>query len=106
MLTASTSEAYSILFKLLCNPSGDSVMVPVPSYPLFDHLTALDGVRAAPYRLEYHGRWSVDFDTLDERWDDGVRAVLAVSPNNPTGSTLTAAEVAALSDRCVTGKPP
>ena len=104
VLTASTSEAYSILFKLLCNPSGDSVMVPVPSYPLFDHLTALDGVRAAPYRLEYHGRWSVDFDTLDERWDDGVRAVLAVSPNNPTGSTLTTAEVAALSDRCVTGK--
>jgi aspartate/methionine/tyrosine aminotransferase len=103
VLTASTSEAYSILFKLLCNPSGDSVMVPVPSYPLFDHLTALDGVRAAPYRLEYHGRWSVDFETLDERWDDGVRAVLAVSPNNPTGSTLTAAEAAALSDRCVAG---
>ena len=63
VLTASTSEAYSILFKLLCNPSGDSVMVPVPSYPLFDHLTALDGVHAIPYRLEYHGRWAVDFDS-------------------------------------------
>ena len=100
VLTASTSEAYSILFKLLCNPSGDSVMVPVPSYPLFDHLTALDGVRAVPYRLEYHGRWAVDFDALDERWDRRVRAVLAVSPNNPTGSTLTAAELAGLSNSC------
>ncbi len=100
VLTASTSEAYSILFKLLCNPSGDSVMVPVPSYPLFDHLTALDGVRAAAYRLEYHGRWMVDFDALDERWDGGVRAVLAVSPNNPTGSTLNPAEFGGLSDRC------
>src|SRR3954465_15383671 len=100
VLTASTSEAYSILFKLLCNPSGDSVMVPVPSYPLFDHLTALDGVRAVPYRLEYHGRWMVGVDGLDERWDSRVRAVLAVSPNNPTGSTLTAAEMAVLSNRC------
>src|SRR3954451_4994817 len=98
--TASTSEPYSILFKLLCNPSGDSVMVPVPSYPLFDHLTALDGVRAVPYRLDYHGRWTVDFNGVDERWDGRVRAVLAVSPNNPTGSTLTAAEMAGLSNRC------
>src|SRR5512133_3601776 len=54
VLTASTSEAYSILFKLLCDPAGDSVMVPVPSYPLFEHLTALDGVTATPYALEYH----------------------------------------------------
>jgi alanine-synthesizing transaminase len=100
VLTASTSEAYSILFKLLCNPSGDSVMVPVPSYPLFDHLTTLDGVRAVPYRLDYHGRWTVDFNGVDERWDGRVRAVLAVSPNNPTGSTLTAAELAGLSSRC------
>jgi aspartate/methionine/tyrosine aminotransferase len=75
-------------------------MVPVPSYPLFDHLTRLDGVTAIPYRLEYHGRWAVDFAALDARWTDGVRAVLAVSPNNPTGSLLTAAEVDALESRC------
>ena len=100
VLTASTSEAYSILFKLLCNPSGDSVLVPVPSYPLFDHLTALDGVAPVAYRLEYHGRWMVDLAAVDQRWDERVRAVLAVSPNNPTGSTLTASELRGLAERC------
>jgi alanine-synthesizing transaminase len=100
VLTASTSEAYSILFKLLCDPAGHSVMVPVPSYPLFDHLTALDGVTALTYPLEYHGRWTVDFTTLDERWTSGVRAVLAVTPNNPTGSVLTPGELEELWRRC------
>lgn len=100
VLTASTSEAYSLLFKLLCDPQGDSVMVPVPSYPLFDHLTRLDGVRSIPYRLDYHGRWTVDFDSVDSGWDASVRAVLAVSPNNPTGSVLSAAERHGLGTRC------
>jgi aspartate/methionine/tyrosine aminotransferase len=100
VLTASTSEAYSVLFKLLCAPDGDAVLLPVPSYPLFDHLTRLEGVRPIPYRLEYDGRWGIDFDTLDRGWIDTVRAVLAVSPNNPTGSILTAAESAALEERC------
>jgi aspartate/methionine/tyrosine aminotransferase len=100
VLTASTSEAYSILFKLLCDPAGDSVMVPVPSYPLFEHLTALDGVTASPYPLEYHGRWTVDFQALDERWTSSVRAVLAVSPNNPTGSVMGTEEIEELSARC------
>jgi alanine-synthesizing transaminase len=102
VLTSSTSEAYSVLFKLLCAPSGDAVMVPVPSYPLFEHLTSLDGVRSIPYRLEFQGRWDVDFDTLDDRWNDSVRAVLAVSPNNPTGSMLTDSELKALMQRCAT----
>ena len=93
ILTSSTSEAYSILFKLLCNASGDAVLVPVPSYPLFEHLTMLDGVRAVPYRLEYHGRWSLVGEDLDRAWTDDVRAVLAVSPNNPTGSVMTAVEL-------------
>src|SRR4029453_15673151 len=66
-LTASTSEAYALLFKLLCDP-GDIVLVPVPSYPLFEHLTALEGVRGRAYKLEYHGRWSVDLDDLDGVW--------------------------------------
>jgi len=67
VLTASTSEAYSLLFKLLCDP-GDDVLIPVPSYPLFDHLTALDGVGAIQYALHYDGRWWVDLDTLDRAW--------------------------------------
>lgn len=100
VLTASTSEAYSILFKLLCDPAGDDVLVPVPSYPLFDHLTRLDGVSARPYMLEYHGRWEVNERTVDEAWTPRTRAVLAVSPNNPTGSTLSVGELDALSQRC------
>jgi aspartate/methionine/tyrosine aminotransferase len=103
-LTSSTSEAYSILFKLLCNPAGHSVMVPAPSYPLFDHLTALDGVSASAYPLEYHGRWTVDFETIDERWTAGVRAVLAVSPNNPTGSVLALEELDEMMRRCADGR--
>jgi hypothetical protein len=100
VLTASTSEAYSILFKLLCAAHGDAVMLPIPSYPLFEHLTGLDGVSPIPYRLDFHGRWAIDFDTLDAGWTDTVRGVLAVSPNNPTGSILTASELHALVERC------
>ncbi len=99
VLTASTSEAYSLLFKLLCAP-GDAVLVPVPSYPLFDHLTRLDGVRCIPYRLEYHGRWGLELDQVDAAWLETVRAVLVVSPNNPTGSVMTAGEMQALATRC------
>ena len=100
VLTASTSEAYSILFKLLCAPGGDGVLVPTPSYPLFDHLTALDGVRALPYRLDYDGAWRIAFDDLDRGWSPDVRAVLAVSPNNPTGSIVSVDEIRELSTRC------
>ena len=100
VLTASTSEAYSFLFKLLCSADGDAVLVPAPSYPLFDYLTRLDGVAPRQYRLEYHGRWIVDEASVDEAWSDRVRAVLAVSPNNPTGSILSAAELQRLSERC------
>jgi aspartate/methionine/tyrosine aminotransferase len=100
VLTASTSEAYSELFKLLCDPHGDRVLVPAPSYPLFDHLTRLDGVDVRPYRLEYHGRWTLDESSVVEQWSDRVRAVLAVSPNNPTGSTLSDAEFEWLTKRC------
>ncbi len=98
VLTASTSEAYSWVFKLLCDP-GDSVLVPRPSYPLFEHLTALDGVHAQPYDLEYDGRWSIDVATLMAA-PERTRAVLAVSPNSPTGSYLSAEECAALTQLC------
>ena len=98
VLSASTSEAYSWLFKLLCNP-GDAVLIPQPSYPLFEHLTRLDAVRAVPYRLEYHGRWEIDFASVAAAPDE-VRAVLMVSPNNPTGSYVTAREAEALAAIC------
>ena len=84
-LTASTSEAYSLLFKLLCD-AGDTVLVPQPSYPLFEHLTVLESIVARPYRLEYHGAWRIDLDHLRAAVDDSVRALVVVSPNNPTGS--------------------
>ncbi|HVL68212.1 MAG TPA: pyridoxal phosphate-dependent aminotransferase [Vicinamibacterales bacterium] len=100
VLTASTSEAYSLLFKLLCDPAHDDVLVPVPSYPLFDHLTRLDGVGARPYVLEYHGRWQIDEQSVDTAWTSSIQAVLAVTPNNPTGSSLAAHEMAFLTDRC------
>jgi alanine-synthesizing transaminase len=100
VLTASTSEAYSVLFKLLCAPAGDAVLVPAPGYPLFDYLTRLDGVDPVAYALEYHGRWVVDESSVDAVWSDRVRAVLAVSPNNPTGSVLSDVEALSLSARC------
>ena len=78
MLTASTSEAYSLLFKLLAD-AGDEVLVPRPSYPLFDHLTRLDLRRARPYDLEYHGAWSIDFASLERALTPRTRAVLLVS---------------------------
>jgi aspartate/methionine/tyrosine aminotransferase len=100
VLTASTSEAYSILFKLLCAPAGDAVLTPAPSYPLFDYLTALDGVEPRQYRLDYHGRWTLEESSVEAAWTSPVRAVLAVSPNNPTGSLLSESELAWLAARC------
>ena len=99
VLTASTSEAYSVLFKLLCDPQ-DEVLVPAPSYPLFEHLSHLDGVTPATYRLEYQGQWMVDQHSVDSRWTEKTRAVLAVSPNNPTGSWLSREDEQMLSGRC------
>jgi aspartate/methionine/tyrosine aminotransferase len=100
ILTASTSEAYAWLFRLLCRPTDDEVLIPTPSYPLFEHLTMLDGVRAVPYRLDYHAGWSIDFDSVERAWSDEVRAMLVVSPNNPTGSVLSAGELETAAARC------
>ena len=100
VLTSSTSEAYSILFKLLCEPGRSDVLTPVPSYPLFDHLTRLDGVGQRRYGLEYHGTWTVDFEQVDGAWTPATRAVLAVSPNNPTGSVLQGSDADELVRRC------
>ena len=95
VLTASTSEAYAFLFKLVCDP-GDEVLVPVPSYPLFEHLARLESVRAVPYRLAYDGAWHVDLASARDAVTARTRAIVAVSPNNPTGSYLKRAELAAL----------
>jgi len=92
LLTASTSEAYSFLFKLLCD-SGDEVLVPRPSYPLFDQLAELDDVRLVPYRLAYDGAWHVDLPSLESAVTARTRAILVVSPNNPTGTYLRRAEL-------------
>jgi hypothetical protein len=99
ILTASTSEAYSLLFKLLCDPA-DEVLVPVPSYPLFEHLTRLDATRLVTYPLEYHGRWSIDLSALARAITPRTRAVLVVSPNNPTGSYVSRTELDALAALC------
>jgi alanine-synthesizing transaminase len=100
MLTASTSEAYSLLFKLLCDAGQSSVLTPAPSYPLFDHLTRLDAVTERRYTLSYHGAWELDSDDLDRAWSADTRAVLVVSPNNPTGSALTERDAAEVVSRC------
>ena len=95
VLTASTSEAYAFVFKLLCDP-GDEVLVPVPSYPLFEHLARLESVRAIPYRLAYDGAWHVDVASARDARTPRTRAIVTVSPNNPTGSYLKRAELATL----------
>ena len=84
LLTASSSESYALLFKLLGDP-GQTVLVPEPSYPLFDYLANLEGLLPRPYRLAFDGRWHIDFHSLD--FTD-VAALVVVSPNNPTGSYL------------------
>jgi len=99
LLTAGTSDAYAYLFKALANP-GDVVLAPRPSYPLFEHLAALEGVRLRYYDLVYEGHWRVDLGSLEAAMDESVKAVLIVSPNNPTGSYLKRSELEQLSELC------
>jgi aspartate/methionine/tyrosine aminotransferase len=94
-LTASTSEAYAMLFKLLCDP-GDEVLIPNPSYPLFEYLARAEGVRTAPYRLGYDGGWYLDIDSARKALSTRSKAIIVVNPNNPTGSYLKSREVAEL----------
>jgi len=87
LLTASTSEAYSYLFKLLCDP-GDEILSPRPSYPLFEFLAGLESVRVVHYPLRYDGVWHIDFDALKHAISPRTKAIVVVNPNNPTGSFL------------------
>ena len=83
-LTTSTSEAYSYVFRLLCDP-GDEVLIAQPSYPLFDFLAALDDVRLIPYALFYDHGWHLDLEAVRQRITPRTRAIALVHPNNPTG---------------------
>jgi alanine-synthesizing transaminase len=99
LLTASTSEAYAYLFKLLADP-GDDVLVPRPSYPLFEYLATMESVQVRTYSLAYHGSWGVDMATVETALSARTRAIVLVNPNNPTGSYLKQGELAELVRVC------
>jgi aspartate/methionine/tyrosine aminotransferase len=109
-LCASTSEAYGLLFKLLCD-AGDAVLVPKPGYPLFDYLAGLEAVEARPYRMEYFhpAGWRIDLDSVETALKAGnaagagsgkVKALVLINPNNPTGSYVRRKEREALVELC------
>ncbi len=99
ILTTSTSEGYSYVFRLLCNP-GEELLVPKPSYPLFEFLADLQDVKLVPYPLLYDHGWQIDFHSLYKSVTHRTRAVVVVHPNNPTGSYSTPAEITALNGFC------
>jgi alanine-synthesizing transaminase len=99
ILTAGTSEAYSYIFRLLCEP-GDEILFPAPSYPLLEYLAGLNDVRLVPYSLFYDHGWHVDIGSLRAAVTARSRAVLVVHPNNPTGSFTKPSEAAALREVC------
>jgi hypothetical protein len=100
-LTASTSEAYAFLFKLLANP-GDEVLVPQPSYPLFDFLAALESVHVARYPVKYDEEfgWQINLEALGNIITTKTKAIILVNPNNPTGSFIKKNELAKLNELC------
>jgi aspartate/methionine/tyrosine aminotransferase len=99
ILTASTSEGYSFLFRLLCDPT-DEVLVPAPSYPLFEFLASIQDVKLVSYPLIYDHGWQIDLHALSEALTAHTRAILVVHPNNPTGSFVKPAETEILDALC------
>src|SRR5438132_7442693 len=93
VLTTSTSEGYSYVFRLLCNPE-DEVLVPKPSYPLFDFLADLQDVTLVPFQCIYDHGWQIDWPALEGCLSDRSRAIALVHPNNPTGAYINANEQA------------
>lgn len=98
-LTASTTEAYSFALRVLCNP-GDEVLIPAPSYPLFDFLADVQDVKLVRYPLFYDHGWHIDFHALGQAITSRTRAIIVVHPNNPTGHFTRASEVAQLNAVC------
>jgi alanine-synthesizing transaminase len=97
--TISTSEAYSYVFRLLCNP-GDEILIPAPSYPLFDFLADIQDVKLVRYPLVYDHGWQIDFHTLEQNITPRVRGIIIVNPNNPTGDFVKPAEIEKLNAIC------
>jgi aspartate/methionine/tyrosine aminotransferase len=98
VLTASTSEAYGLIFKLLCNP-GDTVAIPTPSYPLFDHLARLESIHTHPVPLDAEDDWRPELDRIAEA-PATTRAMVVVHPNNPTGSFIHPDDASPIAGRC------
>jgi aspartate/methionine/tyrosine aminotransferase len=98
-LTTSTSEGYSYVFRTLCDP-GDEVLIPSPSYPLFDFLAEIQDVKLVRYPLLYDHGWQIDFHALEQVITARTRAVIVVHPNNPTGHFTKPSEMARLNDVC------
>jgi alanine-synthesizing transaminase len=99
ILTTSTSEGYSFVLRLLCNP-GDELLVPKPSYPLFEFLADLQDVKLVPYPLIYDHGWQMDFPSLQNAVTKRSRGVVVVHPNNPTGSYVHQEEQNSLNRFC------
>jgi len=99
VLTPSTSEAYSFVFRLLCNP-GDEVLAPTPSYPLFDFLAEINDVKLKHYPLVYDHGWQIDLHALEQAITPRTRGVIVVHPNNPTGHFTKPSEIARLNELC------
>jgi alanine-synthesizing transaminase len=100
VLTSGTIEGYSHGFCLLANPD-DEILVPKPSYPLFDFLAELQDVRLIPYPLLYDHGWQIDFHSLEKAIGPATRAIVLVNPNNPTGCYVSTAERERLNDICL-----
>jgi alanine-synthesizing transaminase len=101
LLTVSTSEAYSFVFRLLCNP-GDELLIPTPSYPLFDFLADVNDVKLTRYALFYDHGWHIDLHALEKAITPRTRGIIVVHPNNPTGHYTKSDEIAALNAFCTT----
>jgi len=100
ILTASTSEAYSFLFKLLTDP-GDRILTPAPAYPLLDHLSGFESVHLDYAEMEWRGRWSLEAGSLESGLRERTRAIAVVHPNNPTGTFLTSDALEEILDLCI-----
>jgi alanine-synthesizing transaminase len=101
ILTSSTSEAYSFIFKLLCDP-GDSLFIPTPGYPLLEHLASLEGIKAVPYTLDASSGWSLDVNSIEKAISPKIKGLVVVNPHIPTGMVISQEQPTALFDICFT----